>query len=109
GPPAGGGDPGARFPSRPRARPRLHRPPPGWQPPGRRAAPRRRPAHPRRGPVSARARLAAPAALLVAAHAVALGAGFLAPYAPTAQNRALPYAPPTRLHLFDEEGRFHLR
>ena len=54
---------------------------------------------------------ALPAALaaLVAMHLAALGAGFLAPYDPTEQNRSLPYAPPTRLHFADAEGRFHLR
>jgi peptide/nickel transport system permease protein len=48
-------------------------------------------------------------AALVAMHLAALGAGFLAPYDPTEQNRSLPYAPPTRLHFADAEGRFHLR
>jgi peptide/nickel transport system permease protein len=43
---------------------------------------------------------------LAAIHLAALGAGFLAPYGPTEQNRSLPYAPPTRLHLVDAEGRF---
>jgi peptide/nickel transport system permease protein len=54
---------------------------------------------------------AAPAALatLAAIHLAALGAGFLAPYGPTEQNRSLPYAPPTRLHFVDAEGRFHWR
>jgi peptide/nickel transport system permease protein len=47
--------------------------------------------------------------VLVAAHTAALGAGFLAPYAPTEQNRAFPYAPPTRLRFVDAEGRFHFR
>jgi peptide/nickel transport system permease protein len=42
-------------------------------------------------------------------HLAALGAGFLAPYAPTEQNRTLPYAPPTRLRLVDADGRLHLR
>jgi len=48
-------------------------------------------------------------AVLAAVHLAALGAGFLAPYAPTEQNRTLPYAPPTRLRFVDAEGRFHLR
>jgi len=50
-------------------------------------------------------------ALLVlgAVHLAAIGAGFLAPYAPTEQNRSLPYAPPTRLRFVDAEGRLHLR
>lgn len=53
--------------------------------------------------------LALPSAALLAVHAAALGAGFLAPYSPTDQNRALPYAPPTSLHLVDAAGHFHLR
>jgi peptide/nickel transport system permease protein len=48
-------------------------------------------------------------AVLGAVHLAALGAGFLAPYAPTQQNRMLPYAPPTRVHFVDRTGRFHLR
>jgi peptide/nickel transport system permease protein len=47
--------------------------------------------------------------VLVAVHLVALSAVFLAPYPPTQQSRALPYAPPTRLHFVDESGRLHLR
>jgi peptide/nickel transport system permease protein len=49
------------------------------------------------------------AAALLGVHAAALAAGFLAPYSPTRQNRALPYAPPTRLHCADASGRVHLR
>jgi peptide/nickel transport system permease protein len=52
---------------------------------------------------------ALPVLILVAVHAAALGAGFLAPYAATEQNRSFPYAPPTRLRFVDEEGRLHLR
>jgi peptide/nickel transport system permease protein len=47
--------------------------------------------------------------VLAAVHLAALAAVFLAPYPPTEQNRALPYAPPTRLHLVDDSGRLHLR
>jgi peptide/nickel transport system permease protein len=43
---------------------------------------------------------------LAAMHLAAVGAGFLAPYGPTDQNRSVAYAPPTRLHLVDAEGRF---
>lgn len=46
---------------------------------------------------------------LVAVHAAALTAAFLAPYAPTEQSRALAYAPPTRLHFVDDSGRLHFR
>ncbi len=41
-------------------------------------------------------------------HLAVLFAGFIAPYDPTAQNRELPYAPPTRLNFVDASG-FHLR
>lgn len=46
-------------------------------------------------------------AALVAAHAVVLLAGFVAPYDPAAQARTLPFAPPSRLHIVDADGRFH--
>jgi peptide/nickel transport system permease protein len=46
---------------------------------------------------------------LVVVHLAALAAAFLGPYAPAEQTRALPYAPPMRLHFVDEGGRFHLR
>jgi peptide/nickel transport system permease protein len=45
---------------------------------------------------------------LVAVHLILLLAGFFAPYDPTTQHRDLTYAPPTRLHFYDESG-FHLR
>ena len=45
---------------------------------------------------------------LAALHLALLFAGFLAPYDPTAQDRDLPYAPPTRLHCKDASG-WHLR
>jgi peptide/nickel transport system permease protein len=34
-------------------------------------------------------------------------ADFLSPYAPAAQHREFPYAPPTRLHLIDDSGKWH--
>ncbi len=46
--------------------------------------------------------------LLAALHVVLLFAGFFAPYDPTTQDRELPYAPPTRLHLRDSSG-LHFR
>jgi len=46
--------------------------------------------------------------LLVGLHLLLLLAGFVAPYDPTAQNRELPYAPPTRLHFRNASG-LHLR
>jgi peptide/nickel transport system permease protein len=39
----------------------------------------------------------------------ALGAGFLAPYGFDEQDREHTYAPPSRLHFRDGEGRLHLR
>jgi peptide/nickel transport system permease protein len=51
----------------------------------------------------------AAASLLAAVHLAALGAGFLAPYGPTEQNRTMPYAPPARLRCVDSQGRLHLR
>ena len=42
-------------------------------------------------------------------HVVILFADFFAPYSFTTQDRAMPFAPPTRLHWVDESGRFHAR
>jgi peptide/nickel transport system permease protein len=47
-------------------------------------------------------------ALLAGSHLILLFAGFFAPYDPTAQDRELPYAPPSRVHFKDGSG-FHLR
>jgi peptide/nickel transport system permease protein len=53
---------------------------------------------------------AAPIACVLAGlHLVVVLAGFVAPYDPIAQTRALPFAPPARLHFFDAAGGFHLR
>jgi peptide/nickel transport system permease protein len=46
---------------------------------------------------------------LVGAHCVVLLSGFIAPYDYAAQNRSLPYASPSRIHLVDAHGRFHVR
>jgi peptide/nickel transport system permease protein len=46
---------------------------------------------------------------LLAIHALVLLAGFIAPYSFETQARFYPYAPPTRLHFIDCEGKFHLR
>jgi peptide/nickel transport system permease protein len=46
--------------------------------------------------------------LLIALHVLLLFAGFFAPYDPTAQDRDLPYAPPTRLHFKGGTG-WHVR
>ena len=45
---------------------------------------------------------------LATLHLIVILAGFIAPYDPGAQNRELPYAPPTRVHFVDASG-FHLR
>jgi peptide/nickel transport system permease protein len=51
-----------------------------------------------------------PATLWLAAlHLGAIGAGFFAPGDYAEQNRSLPFAPPTRLHFMEPNGRFHLR
>jgi len=43
-------------------------------------------------------------ALAVALHGILLFAGFIAPCSPAEQNRLLPYAPPTHLHLRAADG-----
>jgi peptide/nickel transport system permease protein len=45
----------------------------------------------------------------VALQCAIVAAGFLAPYDPASQNRELSFAPPTRLHWRDDNGKFHLR
>jgi peptide/nickel transport system permease protein len=45
---------------------------------------------------------------LAGLHLAILVAGFVAPYAPAAQNRELSYAPPTRIHFVDSSA-FHWR
>ena len=47
--------------------------------------------------------------LLAAVHAAIVFAGFLAPYGFANQDRELPFAPPTRVHFFDTQGRFLAR
>ena len=56
-----------------------------------------------------RHKLRAAAVTLAAFHAIILLAGFAAPYDYSAQNRDLPFAPPTRIHFVDAHGGFHLR
>jgi peptide/nickel transport system permease protein len=50
-----------------------------------------------------------PLFFLGALYLAALGASFLAPYGFAEQHRRHPLAPPTGVHFFDAEGRFHLR
>jgi peptide/nickel transport system permease protein len=54
-------------------------------------------------------RIKASACVLIGLHLLVLLAGFVAPYDPSEQTRALPYAPPSRIHFVDTEGEFHLR
>ncbi|MBV9779400.1 MAG: ABC transporter permease [Acidobacteriaceae bacterium] len=46
---------------------------------------------------------------LVGLHLVVLLAGFFAPYDFASQNRMLPFAPPTRIHIIDSQGKLHAR
>ena len=46
---------------------------------------------------------------LLVIHTVVLLAGFFAPYDSNSQNRSLPFAPPTRLHIVDTQGQLHMR
>ncbi len=59
--------------------------------------------------MSNRTRIGVALIFLVFIHVVIVSAGFLAPCSPDLQDRAFPYAPPTRLHFIDGEGRFHIR
>ncbi|MBV9268316.1 MAG: ABC transporter permease, partial [Acidobacteriaceae bacterium] len=43
------------------------------------------------------------------AYGIVLAAGFFAPYSYESQDRQLAFAPPTKIHFFDANGRFHLR
>jgi peptide/nickel transport system permease protein len=47
--------------------------------------------------------------LLIVFYGLILFAGFFAPYDVATQNRDLPFAPPTRVHLIDAQEKFHLR
>src|SRR5262245_17340427 len=49
------------------------------------------------------------ASALGALHLIVLLAGFAAPYDPAEQARALPFAPPSKLHFVDANGGFPLR
>lgn len=59
--------------------------------------------------MKAHAGLASALVALAAVHLAALAAPFLSAYDPTEQNRTLPYAPPTRVHMIDGGGRFRWR
>ena len=47
--------------------------------------------------------------VVVAVHAIVLAAPWLVPYDPAAQQRLLAFAPPSRVHAIDAQGRWHLR
>jgi peptide/nickel transport system permease protein len=47
--------------------------------------------------------------LLAGFHAAIIFAGFFAPYDFAAQDRELPFAPPTPIHFVDQHGNFHAR
>lgn len=59
--------------------------------------------------MNGRRKLAVVIGLLVAMHLLVLCAGFIAPYNYASQDREHPYARPSRWHLVDCAGRFHLR
>jgi peptide/nickel transport system permease protein len=54
-------------------------------------------------------KIAAAMVLLVSVHLAILLAGFVAPVDPAAQNRDLPFAPPSRVHFVDARGHLHFR
>ena len=54
-------------------------------------------------------KLVAACSLLILLHVVFALGPFVAPYGPSAQNRDLPFAPPSVLHFMDARGHFHLR
>src|SRR5262249_52222811 len=46
---------------------------------------------------------------LILVHVAVVGAAFIAPYDPAEQHRDVPFAPPTRVHFVDAQGKFHVR
>ncbi|MGA9250365.1 MAG: ABC transporter permease [Candidatus Acidiferrales bacterium] len=56
-----------------------------------------------------RHKLAAALIFLAVFYGLVLFAGFFAPYDFAAQNRDMPFAPPTALHFVDAQGQFHAR
>jgi len=59
--------------------------------------------------VTHRRKLVVCAVLLAGFHLAVLFAGFFAPYGYAAQDRDLPFTPPTSLHFMDSQGDFHIR
>jgi len=59
--------------------------------------------------MTSRRKVIGASSFLLALHLAILFAGFIAPSDPASQNRDFPFAPPTRLHFVDAQGRFHLR
>jgi peptide/nickel transport system permease protein len=54
-------------------------------------------------------RLSVTLGFLAGIHLLVIFAGFGAPYSYDTQDRLHPFAPPTRVHFFDSNGKFHLR
>ncbi|MGA2103286.1 MAG: ABC transporter permease [Candidatus Sulfotelmatobacter sp.] len=59
--------------------------------------------------MSPRRQLVLPLVCIGIVHIAALLAGFIAPYNYAEQDRNLPFAPPSRIHFFDIQGKFHFR
>jgi len=59
--------------------------------------------------VKHRQKLVTCAVLLAGFHIAVFLAGFFAPYGYAAQDRELPFTPPTRFHFSDSQGHFHIR
>ncbi len=59
--------------------------------------------------MSGRTKIGISLVLLGIVHAAVIAAGLLSPYAPDAQDRAYPFAPPSKIHFVDGTGRFHIR
>lgn len=71
---------------------------------------RLRSARPRAGgPRIGGPRVGPPLVFLTTLYVLAFAADLVAPYDPAEQDRRMPFAPPTRLHFVDQDGRFHLR
>jgi len=59
--------------------------------------------------VTSQKKLSLALGVLILLHGIVLFAGFFAPYDFATQDRALPFAPPTRLRFFDAQGKLHVR
>jgi peptide/nickel transport system permease protein len=59
--------------------------------------------------LSKKAKIVTSIAFLGILHCAVIAANFLAPCDPEMQDRAFPFAPPTRIHWIDNTGGFHMR